>query len=189
MGRPETDDPDRLWFTSVSKRRGATTLTRIDYIFVSSAMLPRTARYKVETCEGKNSDHRMVHVTVNSSRSPRNMSLPSIDARILPDPDFQDQIRAALATFKNTRQDNPRKWSSPSDFWESVKKELLRIGLSFAKKQRQTNLRDQRELIRLFVRRTKLWSLIQMTMQSYRKNQSAQRKHSPFRPVAWTMWQ
>lgn len=140
------DDPDRLWFTLVHDRGEAMTLTRIDYIFVSTHMHKRTSRYKVETCEGKVSDHRMVSVTINSSRTERNHALPSIDVRILPDPIFQKQIRSNLVTLLQTRQDNPQKWSTPSAFWEFAKKEILRLGLSFAKKRRQANRQQQQDI-------------------------------------------
>jgi hypothetical protein len=129
------DDPDRLWFTSVWWRGATTTMTQIDYIFVSSHLFERTSRYKVETSEGKMNDYRMVTGTINSARFCSSINRYSDPSRSWI-PSTNPNCLTTLQQGETSPKNGPRRVC----FESLLKKGILRIGLPLAKKRRKTNL-------------------------------------------------
>lgn len=141
----DDDETQDLWFTSIHHRGNETTMTRIDYIFVSSTMVNRVSNQRVQSCEARKSDHRMVLATLNTRVIPRSKALASVDTRILADEEYQSQIRNALTNLQRRRVHDAR-LADHSIFWDKCKAVFLQISLSYAKKKRLANMKTRREL-------------------------------------------
>ncbi|KAF9895633.1 hypothetical protein BX616_009195, partial [Lobosporangium transversale] len=162
-------------FTHVSRLRWCT-MTRIDYIMVSHALLPTVSSYKVSTMPIIKTDHRIVEVVINTSKRPnpppRPMpALPTgnddddeptaaaarnpavitkpvliLDTRILRDPAFQTEIRSLISRCLRKRASHPTLFQSAGEFWDDCKKKCLFAGLRYRKKKRFNDTRERIDL-------------------------------------------
>ncbi|KAG0269858.1 hypothetical protein BGZ96_006389, partial [Linnemannia gamsii] len=124
-------------------------MTRIDYIFVSQALVNSTSSYSVITAPIVESDHRLVSATINSSPRPKERqpnAAPSLDTRILADTGFRIEIRTALQSLIEKRANNPLEYESVGAFWDACKARFLLLGQQFRNKQRNANRRQRTRL-------------------------------------------
>ncbi|KAF8931842.1 hypothetical protein BGZ47_011652 [Haplosporangium gracile] len=82
-----------------------TVMTRIDYIFVSRALLDGVSGYEVVTASIASSDHRLVSATIDPSltskpKEIRVKAAPSLDTRVFSDAAFRTEIRSAMLRFR-----------------------------------------------------------------------------------------
>ncbi|KAG0007797.1 hypothetical protein BGZ81_004604, partial [Podila clonocystis] len=130
---------------------GIQSRSRIDYIMVSDELMPRTTKYEVRSIYIINSDHMAVSATLNLLPDghpglSRTRAPPSLDTRILQEPEFCQEIRTILTTLTQKRKDRPHLYSGPGDFWEECKLRILTAGQQFQNKLRNQKRRKKATL-------------------------------------------
>lgn len=134
-------------------------MSRIDYICASPSLVPagKDMKYRVYSDTQTRSDHRLVKVLLNSTKplpqdrsnhSGKAKAAPSLDSRVLKDPNFRKQIREILKSMKAKRTRSPGSFPDVGVFWDACKKRFLLAGQQFRNKKRIENRRERVRLQR-----------------------------------------
>lgn len=130
---------------------GTQSRSRIDYIMVSDELMDKTADYDVRSIYIMSSDHMALSVTLNllPDGHPglrRNRAPPSLDTRILKEPEFCKEISTIITSLTQKRKDKPHLYNSPGEFWEECKLRFLTAGQQYQNNLRNRNRRKKATL-------------------------------------------
>lgn len=129
---------------------------QIDYIMVSDELVPRTAKYEVWSIYIIKSDHMALSATLNLLPNghpalKRTHVPPSLDTRILKEPEFCQEIRTIITSLTEKRKKEPHKFDGPGEFWEECKLRFLTAGQQYQNKLQNQKWRKKATL------QNKLW--------------------------------